>query len=222
MTDPTSPKLLFPALDTASNAGNSAAALAQDGYKAVGRYYSQYSWKQLTKTEASELFAADVNTFVVYEDSNDAPSYFSADIGIQQALRALYQADAVIHQPRKTGIYFAVDYDASSYDYTHYIRPYLRAINEVFASFGYPYQVGIYGNGVVCSCAKDDGLATLTWLSQSTGFYGYQEYKESGDWNILQGTYVTIAGTQYDQDTLNLNRGSYGGFGSFAAPSCSK
>lgn len=207
-------------LDTASNAGSVAETIAQDGYSAVGRYYSKSTWKQLTRTEAEQLIAAGLSIFTVYEDNNTTSAAFSSSSGEQQALRALYQADAVIGQPKGTGIYFAVDYDASMYDFTHYIRPYLQAVNEVFAGFGQPYRVGVYGSGLVCAAAKLEGLASLSWLSQSTGYHGYQQFKDSGFWNILQGGPTTISGVSFDQDTLNRSLGSYGGFSKLDSNPC--
>ncbi|SDQ87322.1 DUF1906 domain-containing protein [Pseudovibrio sp. Tun.PSC04-5.I4] len=219
MTDKTNSNFLA-GLDTASDVGDMATTLAQDGYSAIGRYYSKSTWKQLTSTEAEQLIAAGLSIFVVYQDSNDSSDDFSATSGEQQALRALYQADAVISQPKGSGIYFAVDYNASMYDFTHYIRPYFAAINEVFSDFGNPYKIGIYGNGLVCAAAKLEGLASLTWLSQSTSYYGYQQYKDAGFWNILQGSPVTLSGTQFDNDTLNSSLGSYGGFDRLSSGKC--
>lgn len=203
-----------PALDTASDAGSVAPTLAADGYTAVGRYYSKSSWKCLTQSEAQELINAGLSIFIVYEDDNNSASAFSSIAGEQQALRALFQAAVKISQPNGTGIYFAVDYDASYYDYTHYIRPYFQAINQVFAEADHPYKIGIYGSGLICALAQEEGLVDLTWLSQSTGYSGYQQYNSSQDWNILQGPTTTISGVQFDQDTLNLAKGSYGGFNS--------
>ncbi|KZK86327.1 hypothetical protein PsAD46_02713 [Pseudovibrio sp. Ad46] len=201
-----------PAVDTAEGVEVLASAIAKKGYKAVGRYYSFSKWKQLQPTEAQQLIAAGLSIITVYEDSNDKPSSFTSAAGTQQAQQALHLAQDVIRQPKGSGIYFAVDYDASYYDYVHYITPYFKEIQSVFEKAGNPYKIGVYGNGLVAANALQDGLVDLTWLSQSQGFRDYKKFRDSRKWNILQGPAVKISGTEFDSDTLNLTNGDFGGF----------
>lgn len=201
-----------PAVDTAATAEVLASVIAKKGYKAVGRYYSFSEWKRLQRSEAQQLISAGLAVITVYEDSNDKPSAFTEAVGKQQAQEALHQAQTVISQPEGSGIYFAVDYDASHYDYVHYITPYLQAIKAEFKAAGNPYKIGIYASGLICENALKDGLVDFTWLSQSEGFRNYQEFRDSKQWNILQGSMVKISGTEFDSNTINLSNGDFGGF----------
>jgi Rv2525c-like, glycoside hydrolase-like domain len=75
------------------------------------RYLSRFSWKVLTRQEASDLKAAGLGLVVVFEDSaNDATKGF--DRGRQDAQFALGQARS-LGMPDGRPIYFAVDFDAS-------------------------------------------------------------------------------------------------------------
>ncbi len=201
-----------PAVDTASTVEVLASAIAKKGYRAIGRYYSFSKWKQLQPTEAQQLIAAGLSIITVYEDSNDRASSFTSATGNQQATQALHLAQNVIRQPKGSGIYFAVDYDATYYDYVNYIAPYFEAVQAVFKDAGDPYKIGVYGNGLVCEKALEDDLLKLTWLSQSKGFQDYQAFRDSRKWNILQGDAVQISGTGFDSDTINLTNGDFGGF----------
>ncbi|GHB19968.1 hypothetical protein GCM10007094_04900 [Pseudovibrio japonicus] len=201
-----------PAVDTAATVEVLASAIAKKGYKAIGRYYSFSKWKQLKPTEAQQLIAAGLSIITVYQDSNDRASSFTGATGTQQATQALHLAQNVIRQPKGSGIYFAVDYDASYYDYVNFISPYFKAVQAVFKEAGDPYKIGVYGSGLICEKALQDGLVELTWLSQSKGFHDYQKFRDSRKWNILQGDNVQISGTDFDSDTVNLTNGNFGGF----------
>ncbi|WP_063288285.1 MULTISPECIES: DUF1906 domain-containing protein [unclassified Pseudovibrio] len=201
-----------PGVDGAASAEVLASSLAKKGYKAIGRYYSKSDWKRLTQTEAQQLIAAGLTVFTVYEDANNSAAQFSSETGTAQAQEAMRQAQTVIRQPKGTAIYFAVDYDASEQDHDQHIRPYFEAINQAFSEAGSPYKVGVYANGLINQKLLDDKLVDFTWLSQSTGFRNYQEFKDSNKWNILQGPPVRISGTDFDSDTMNLSQGSFGGF----------
>lgn len=206
------------AVDTASSAEALASAIARKGYKAVARYYSFSNWKKLQPAEAQQLIAAGLTIITVYEDSNNQASVFNKASGEQQASEALHLAQNIIRQPRDSAIYFAVDYDASYYDYVNCITPYLKAIKASFAKVGTPYKIGVYGSGLICENALQDGLVDFTWLSQSKGFHDYQPFKDSLKWNILQGNDVKISGTDFDSDILNLSNGDFGGFTHLESP----
>ena len=49
-----------------------------------------------------------------------------------------------------------------------------------------PYAVGVYGSGLCCDTLVDKQLATLGWLSQSTGFAGSKSYAEGARYNLVQ------------------------------------
>ncbi len=220
------PKKTEKAVDSAENLEAVASAIARKGYKAVGRYYSFSDWKQLKFCEVCNLIAAGLTIIAVYEDANDSADDFDEKVGEDQARQAVHLARYHIRQPEGSGIYFAVDYDASQEDYDNHIKPYFEAIKAFFANVGNPYRIGVYGSGLICENALRDRLVELTWLSQSTGFRGYSEYRESNDWNILQcddptcadkrpdgsPIGVKISGITFDVDIINLSKGDFGGF----------
>ncbi|WP_068081497.1 DUF1906 domain-containing protein [Polycladidibacter stylochi] len=198
-------------LDTAQNTSAYALAIAQAGFRSVGRYYSKSSWKVLTRQEALDLSTAGLKIFVVYQDSNNSPSSFSYEAGQSAATTALTLAHGV-GQPQGSAIYFAVDYDASQSDYDNYIKPYLEGVNATFETGGNPYSTGIYGSGLICNNALNDELVQFSWLSQSTKFQGYDAFYNSLKWNLAQQSAKNLNGLEYDPDLINTRNGYYGAF----------
>ena len=50
---------------------------------------------------------------------------------------------------------------------------------------GLPYKIGVYGSGFVCrACLRR--LVRLYWLTNSTGFQGYQQFYTSRRWSLAQ------------------------------------
>lgn len=177
-----------PAVDTASTVEVLASAIAKKGYRAIGRYYSFSKWKQLQPTEAQQLIAAGLSIITVYEDSNDRASSFTNATGNQQATQALHLAQNVIRQPKGSGIYFAVDYDATYYDYVNYIAPYFEAVQAVFKDAGDPYKIGVYGNGLVCEKALEDDLVKLTCLANPRGSKTIKPFATAESGTSCKGT----------------------------------
>jgi hypothetical protein len=84
-------------------------------------------------------------------------------------------------QPPGTAIYFAVDYDASL-SHLPAISGYFSAVRSQLDAA--VYQVGIYAGGTVCQSIKENqGLATFSWLAESTGWLGSHTYTT---WDIRQ------------------------------------
>lgn len=55
------------------------------------------------------------------------------------------------------------------------------------------FRVGAYGSGLVCSYLLDRGLVDLCWLAQSTGWPGYEGFRESGRWSLRQEQVTTCS-----------------------------
>jgi hypothetical protein len=46
--------------------------------------------------------------------------------------------------------------------------------------------VGVYGSGLACRNLRERGVAAFSWLSQSTGFAGSQEYARALNYDLIQ------------------------------------
>ena len=188
-------------LDTGAKCTSIAQAIHNAGYSFVGRYLCRdaNSWKLLKADEVAALHNAGVQVFSFYQDSNNSDSAFSYDIGYEDAGFAIRRANEA-GQPAGTIIYFAVDYDASASSVTNNILPYFRGVRDRLSGSG--YGIGVYGSGAVCQAVKqDNGLATHSCLSKSYGWRGYNDYLNNQKYDLLQGAYVTISGTQFDLET---------------------
>ena len=101
----------------------------------------------------------------------------------------------LLNQPYGTAIYFAVDYDAHI-DHLERIRDYFDIIKN---KVGGRYKIGVYGSGLVCSSIKPN-YAQYSWLTHSTGFYGYDEYDDITKYNIKQAETYSYNGFKFDDD----------------------
>jgi hypothetical protein len=166
------------------------ACLRHAGIDFIARYYStttQQPEKRLTLLEAQAISAAGMTIVVVYEDGPTHVGYFSTSRGHQDAVNA-YNTAAQMLQPSGSGVYFAVDYDATPSDIAQPISDYFRGVRQGFidAAQGAPsiYSIGVYGSGACCDWIKDHlQIAKYSWLAESTGWHGSRDYT---DWNIKQ------------------------------------
>jgi len=54
-----------------------------------------------------------------------------------------------------------------------------QAFRMAQESIGQPsYRVGVYGSGLCCGTLVERGIASLSWLSQSSGFAGLRQYAD--------------------------------------------
>ena len=156
------------AVDASTPVTAKAAQLSAAGVTSIGRYYNYGAGpKVLTRQEASALIKEGISIWVVFQFRNNEAGYFSASVGRQDALRALECAHQIVGQPEGTAIYFGVDYDETGHAYGGSIAPYFKAVRDTFERQDgtMPYQIGVYGNGLVCRKLLEDGLVTKTWLS---------------------------------------------------------
>lgn len=186
--------------------------LRQTGCRAIGRYYSTHTWKVMGHAEAKAISAVGLKIFAVHEES-DTPDSFNTQTGTANANRALDYAANTIHQPPGSAIYFAVDYDVSPEEAQTSVKDYFVAIRDAFTKRGSPYRIGAYSNGIACPYLLDQGLASLAWLSQSTGYGGHAAFYASKRWALAQNMKpVGIHHLGGDVDELNAVVPDFGGF----------
>lgn len=172
------------------------------GEEFVARYYADVDkitnkGKILTVDESNSLHNHGIKIISIYQDSADYAAYFNANEGQKDAMVALSLANER-NQPAGSAIYFAVDYDASNQEMDN-IKAYFSAIKSVFDSANINYKIGVYGNGLVCSTIK--GLyAEYSWLSRSTGHYGYPQYDTPERYNLKQAEEIFYNNIHFDDN----------------------
>jgi len=202
--------VLSPGLDLSVNSTEQVACFAAAGKQFVSRYYSRGKKpKIIRRAEALAITQAQMNIVAVWEDGSPTNAgYFSRAKGVADGTEAHRRATE-IGQPTNTPIYFAVDYDASVADVRGAVSEYFRGVAEGLGAAGsgaFRYLVGGYGSGAVCEWLLTHGLATFTWLAQSSGWRGFGAFK---NWNIKQGATKSLCTLDVDLDSAVAQ---YGGF----------
>jgi hypothetical protein len=176
-------------LDTTIELTRHAAALKAQGYDFALRYYSNNASKNLSLGEARALSGAGLQIGVVWETSGTHAGFFTRAQGLADGAQAFRMAKESIGQPFGSAIYFAVDYDPTQADIDGVISNYFTGVHAALyvANEGEPsYRVGVYGSGLCCGTLIDRGIATLSWLSQSTAFAGSRQYAEQKRYDLIQ------------------------------------
>jgi hypothetical protein len=176
-------------LDTTIELTRHAAALKAQGYDFALRYYSNNASKNLSLGEARALASAGLQIGVVWETSGTHAGFFTRAQGLADGAQAFRMAKESIGQPFGSAIYFAVDYDPTQADIDGVISNYFTGVHAALyvANEGEPsYRVGVYGSGLCCGTLIDRGIATLSWLSQSTAFAGSRQYAEQKRYDLIQ------------------------------------
>jgi Domain of unknown function (DUF1906) len=82
--------------------------------------------------------------------------------------------------------------DIRDVDILPYVDKYFRAVHDVFknagvdGASGHGYKIGAYGSGLVCSHLQKQKLVDFCWLAQSTGWPGYQNFRNGKTWSLIQ------------------------------------
>lgn len=176
-------------LDTTVELTRHAAALKEQGYDFALRYYSHNAAKNLSLGEARALSQAGLRIGVVWETAGTRAGFFTRAQGLADGAAAFQMARDVIGQPLGSAIYFAVDFDPTQADLDGAISNYFTGVHAALfvAAEGQPsYQVGVYGSGLCCATLIDSGQASLSWLSQSTGFAGSRQYAAQQRYDLIQ------------------------------------
>lgn len=186
---------MFNGLDSYNNLEKYIDQLKSENITFVLRYlFVSSGFKEhFTYNEALALSNAGIRMGTVWENGKPtSANYFSTD-------KAKYDAEHLvscaknIQQPINTPIYIAVDYDANWSD----VNKYLQEVFSLMKNSG--YYPGIYGPGSICMKASDVLGLKYGWLSQSTGFAGYKQYKNKAQ--IVQGPAKKLHGVDIDTDT---------------------
>jgi len=162
--------------------------LAMEGYDFVGRYYNKNNpSKNLSFAEANFLSSIGLRIVAIWENGfPTSASYFSYRTGLADGTAAYEYAKTTISQPILSPIYFAVDYDASPQDVAGVISEYFNGVVSAFNPMGNgspEYFIGVYGSGLVCRKMLETGIATHSWLAQSTS---WRESNTFANYNIKQ------------------------------------
>jgi hypothetical protein len=200
-------------LDSAVDLTPHVDCLSGEGFSFAIRYYNIHNRsKNLTLDEAQALVGAGFQLGVVFEDGRPThPSFFSRAKGVVHGTAAYHMAMDDIGQPDDTPIYFAVDYDAAPGDVAGVIKEYFQGIQDGFQTVGQgspKYQVGVYGSGLTCTELLAGGLATFTWLSQSTGFSGSRAFAQNKHYNLIQFLPQHVCSIDSDPDQTNPDKPS--------------
>jgi hypothetical protein len=184
-------------LDTTMELTRHALALGRQGYDFALRYYSHNAAKNLSLGEARALSEAGLRIGVVWETSGTRANFFNRAQGLADGAAAFLMAKEVIRQPYGSAIYFAVDYDATQADIDGVISNYFTGVHAALyvGAEGQPsYRVGVYGSGLCCASLVERGMASLSWLSQSTGFAGSKQYAAQRRYDLIQMLPARIPG----------------------------
>lgn len=184
-------------LDASQELTRHAAALRTQNFDFVIRYYSNNASKNLSLGEARVLSGARLLIGVVWETQGTQASFFNRSQGVADGAAACHLAQTVIGQPPGSAIYFAVDYDATGADLNGPISEYFDGVQAAFqahANGPATYLIGVYGSGLVCGTLLDSKRASLSWLSQSTGFTGSKEFASARRYNLIQSLPTSIKG----------------------------
>jgi len=207
--------MMVAGMDASLNCAKFIAEIKAQNMQFVIRYYSLTASKAMGSAEAVALSAAGLQIGVVYQDVNNAITLFNADAGRKQGTQALTQA-AAVHQPPRSAIYFAVDFDPTAADLSGALTDYFRAVNQVFKDHGSTYRVGIYGSGLACKTMRAAGLVSLTWLCGSTGFNGSTAFRTQAD--VIQIAPDRNIGTAPHQLNVDDDIALSADFGQFQLP----
>lgn len=176
-----------------------AKALKANGYTTVGRYITGGTQKLLTPAEVGILFANGLRFFPIYQEYNNALTYFDKAQGSTQA-QAAHASALNLGLPRGAIIYFAVDYDATADEVRNNILPFFAGIKEAFEGLSSHCSVGIYGSRNICSMVSARGYAVSSFVSgMSTGFSGNLGFPLPQNWAFDQIKTLTIASGQSGQ-----------------------
>lgn len=201
-------------IDTAWNTTAHLSQLKDAGVSTIIRYYNHSNsqilpQKRLELAEAEAIRRSGIGRAVVFQQRQNAAVDFTASKGRAACGRAVSLA-ANIGQPSGSAIYFAVDNDFVSAQNLLAVRHFFKAIRDEMQEQQSRYRVGGYGSGKVLQNLLDHRLIDLCWLAQSIGWSGYQAFKTSGRWNLLQERSTRVAGLDCD-----TNAAAAGGFGEF-------
>lgn len=162
------------------------------GLNFVGRYFSQYPSKNLTRAEVIDLGQNGFDIFSIYEDDvNDWARGYNG--GVDNARRYLSQA-AAIGVPLTRPCFFAVDRDIDPGE--PLLHDYFRGASDTLGA----RRRGAYGSTAVLRMLKSAELIDFTFRSMSIGWRGGPG--NPGEFDIVQNGYIN---NKFDKDAVAEN-----------------
>lgn len=160
--------------------------LRSEGYDVIGRYLTVTS-KSIDRGELDALFDAGFSVVPIMQNYNNAPEYFTEEIGSTQGWEAAMRARQLGFKAG-TIIYFPVDYDAFGTEVDTSLAGYFRAVRRgLDLSVSVPYKIGVYATRNVADRIYRAGLADAIWVSgMSTGYSGNLGYPMPKGWSYNQ------------------------------------
>lgn len=203
---------MYSIIDASENVSSHLEMLKHQGVSTVIRYvYSGMTSKVIRPAEARLFAAKAMKLGLVYEGGGDQPGAFSNAMGKRDAGFCIDYLPS-IGAPPDAMIWFAVDYDATASDIADRIIPYFQGIHA--AMIRSKYRIGVYGSGAVgYRIASLNKLADLSWLAQSTGWWGS---RQADEWALKQMMPSRMYGFDCDPDVLADRKPNIGDFIPFA------
>lgn len=204
-------------IDTPHKTTSKVTNLKNAGVKTIIRYYNHQNSnalpnKCLTASEAQAIHGAGMTIAVTFQQRQNQIADFNKTKGKAAGERALDLASNTINQPNNSVIYFSVDRDFVSAAELNAVDKFFEGVNGAFSAAGASYQVGAYGSGKVLDRLRTAGLAKFFWLAQATGWSGFQAFKNSGRWHLLQGPVTTVQTIPCDTNQSNPAKPNFGAF----------
>lgn len=174
--------------------------LVNDGRRIVGRYLTGGSNKRLTVEELEVIRNAGLKVVPIFQTTNNYKQYFTSNRGATDAINA-YEAMNRLNFPDQTIVYVAVDFDASTDDIEDYISRYFAKFKEKMNELsGGKYRVGIYGPRYVCTCMRNKGYTSSSFVcDMSSGFLCNIGYPLPQDWAFDQIKTIDPGRSDLDQ-----------------------
>ncbi|KZC96233.1 MULTISPECIES: glycoside hydrolase domain-containing protein [Clavibacter] len=152
-----------------------AKTLRDAGYTVVGRYLTNSDRpdaleKKIQDGELQAIFAGGLKVFPIFQEGGTDNTYFSYDLGVRAAGRAVEAADRLGFLPG-TVIYYAIDFDATPAEVETYLQPYFRGIHAELKRRASAYRVGVYAGRRICANLAAAHLTELSYVADmSTGW----------------------------------------------------
>ncbi len=161
------------------------------GYKYIGRYIIEIDGgldKALEQYEIDNIFSNGMSIIPLFQMGGSYSDYFTHAMGVEDAEIAYKNARSIYGIPKRTIIYFAVDYDAYEYEASEGIYDYFKAIYDYFKDdCNMYYRVGIYASRNICQILYDLGVVNSAYVSgMSTGYSGNLGYSLPVNWTFNQ------------------------------------
>ncbi|WP_236007077.1 glycoside hydrolase domain-containing protein [Clavibacter zhangzhiyongii] len=152
-----------------------AKTLRDAGFTVVGRYLTDSDRpdalaKRIQDGELQAIFAGGLKVFPIFQEGGTDTTYFSYDLGVRAAGRAVDAATRLGFLPG-TVIYYAIDFDARPTEVETYLQPYFRGIHAELKRRGSAYRVGVYAGRRICANLAAAHLTELSYVADmSTGW----------------------------------------------------